>query len=279
MISIASQAWAEDFVDNKIPDKVFLQNIPKRSRNAITGSKFALNTTGMTGKERQAKALEELVNGNVPEFLRNLKPVCLSYRAADGENITAIIWVTPDYLAIGSDEDFLRIPLSKHSAVTVANAFDCILPTRKMVDAIYKQSTCHLEPDTLPPGPLMRSSEYYLKHREMIRAKRKKAGCALGELTSGHKKDLVLTNHLNLKPGRVAIYGWHRKDEKPIQPLSTAHGERYADYSHGVRLIYRTVWINGELRSILDVLQDPWLAPALTYEGVIEKLLKMLRLS
>ncbi len=192
--------------------------------------------------------------------------------------ITALIWVTPDYLAIGSDENFLRIPLSYPSAVAVAQAFECVLPTRKIVDAIYKQATCRLKPAPLPPGPKMRSSEYYLKHREMIRAQRKEADCALGELVSGHKKDVVLTNRLNEKPGRVAIYGWHRKTGEPIQPLSTVHGDRYADYSHGVRLIYKTVWINGEPRSILEILQDPRLAPVLTHEGLIARLLLMLLL-
>jgi hypothetical protein len=232
----------------------------------------------MTGRERQMRALDELLRGNVPDFLRKLKPVHLSHRSPHGEMITALIWVTPDYLAIGSDEDFLRIPLSYPSAVAAAQAFDCVLPTRKMVDAIYDQATCHLKPDPLPPGPKMRSSEYYLKHRGMIRNQRKEVGCALGELVSGHKKDIVLTNRLNEKSGRIAIYGWHRKTGIPIQPLSTVHGERYADYSHGVRLIYKTVWINGKPCSILEVLQDPDLAPVLTHEGFIERLRRMLRL-
>jgi len=232
----------------------------------------------MTGRERQAKAADELLRGNVPDFLRRFKPVELTYHSPDGERLTAVIWVAPDYLAIGSDEDFLRIPLSYPSAVLVAQAFDCVLPTPKMVDAIHQQATCCLEPDPLPAGPTMRSCEYYLKHRTLIRTKRKEAACALGELVSGHKKDLVITNRLNNKPGRVAIYGWHRKNGEPIQPLSTVHGERYADYSHGVRLIYKKVWINGEIHSILDVLQNPRLAPVLTHEGLIARLRTMLRI-
>jgi hypothetical protein len=262
----------------RIPDNLFLQDIPSRLPTAITGSQFALQTSGMTGRERQKAALEELLGGNVPNFLRCLKPVHMSQKMSDGQEVNAVIWVTPDYLAIGSEEDFLRIPLSYPSAVQVAWAFGCILPTRKMVDAIYKQSTCHLQPDPMPPGPMMRSSEYYLKHQQMIRAQRQEAGCVLGDLVSGHKKDVILTNRLLRKPGRIAIYGWHRLKGKPIQPLSTVHGERYADYSHGVRLVYEIVWINGEPRSILDVLQDSRLAPVLTYEGIIKRLLGLLRL-
>jgi hypothetical protein len=275
---LLSPIGATGSVDQSIPASLFLQNIPNRPRDAIRGQQFGIETKGMTGKERQTRALDELLRGNVPDFLRKLKPVRLSYISPHGEKITALIWVTPDYLAIGSDEDFLRIPLSYPSAVAAAQAFDCILPTRKMVDAIYDQATCHLKPDPLPPGPKMRSSEYYLKHRGMIRNQRKEVGCALGELVSGHKKDVVLTNRLNEKSGRIAIYGWHRKTGKPIQPLSTVHGERYTDYSHGVRLICKTVWINGQSRSILEVLQDPRLAGVLTYEGFISKLPLMLHL-
>ena len=273
----SSFATAGDTV-SRIPDSLFLQDIPDRLPTAITGSQFALQTTGMTGRERQKAALEELLAGNVPSFLRRLKPVRLSWRMSDGRAIDAIIWVTPDYLAIGSDEDFLRIPLSYPSAVQAAKAFGCILPTRKMVDAVYEQSACHLQPDPMPPGPMMRSSEYYLKHQQMIQAREEEAGCVLGDLVSGHKKDVILSNRLNRKPGRVAIYGWHRPNGIPIQPLSTVHGERYADYSHGIRLVHEVVWINDEPRSILAVLQDSRTAPVLTYEGRIKRLLGLLKL-
>ncbi|MGA1824660.1 MAG: hypothetical protein ACMUIP_08340 [bacterium] len=255
-----------------------IETIPSRPEDAITGSEFAFRTARMTGPERQRAALDELRKGNIPDFLRNLKSVRLSFKPVGGKERSATIWVMPDYLAIGSDEDFLRIPLTYLSAIAIAEQFGFILPTRKMVDAIYKQATCHLKPEPLPPGPNMRSSEYYLKHQEMIRSQRESAGCSLGELMAGHKKDVVISNRLNKKPGSVAIYGWHRKDGKPIQSLSTVHGERYADYSHGIRFVYRMTWIDGEPQSIIDVLQDPSFAPIFTYEGVLHKLLKLLGL-
>jgi hypothetical protein len=181
--------------------------------------------------------------------------------------MTAIIWVMPDYLAIGSDEDFLRIPLAYPSAATFAKEFGFVLPTKKMVDAIYEQSAFHLKPQPMPPGPQMRSNRYFLKHQQKIEAQRTQY--PLGELISGHKKDVVLTNLLHRRPGRIAIYGWHRQNGEPIQPLSIVHGAWYADYSHGIRLVINQVWINGEMLPILDVLNDPVLAPLLTYEGVI----------
>jgi hypothetical protein len=93
----------------------------------------------------------------------------------------------------------------------------------------------------------------------------------LGQLTAGHKKDVVITNHMFSRPGRIAIYGWHRSNGDPIQPLSTIHAERYADYSHGVRLVLATISIGDREMSILEVLQNPKLAPLLTYEGVIRE--------
>jgi hypothetical protein len=113
----------------------------------------------------------------------------------------------------------------------------------------------------------MRSTAYYLAHQRTIEAQR--AGRPLGELTAGHKKDLILTKRLLTRRGRVAIYGWHQRGAKPIQPLSTVHGARYADYSHGVRLVSTTVLVDGVTRSIFDVLRDPELAPVLTHEGTI----------
>ncbi len=66
-------------VDQSTPDSLFLQNIPTRPRDAITGIQFGRETTGLTGRERQTRALDELLRGNVPDFLRKLKPVHLSY--------------------------------------------------------------------------------------------------------------------------------------------------------------------------------------------------------
>ena len=96
-----------------------------------------------------------------------------------------------------------------------------------------------------------------------------RAGVPLDALISGHMKDVVLSNRLFERPDRVAIYGWHRLDGRPIQPLSTVHGVRYADYSHGIRLVWNEVRVDGVSRSIYDVLADSKLAPVLSDEGAL----------
>ena len=108
----------------------------------------------------------------------------------------------------------------------------------------------------------------------MIEESRK--GRPLGELLAGHKKDIVLTNKLQGRE-RIAIYGWHRQDGQPIQGLSTVHAARYADYSHGLRLVYGQVCVNGKMKSFYEVLQDPQLAPVLSYEGPIPRIMSLMK--
>ena len=226
----------------------------------------------MDSRQREQAILKELLAGNLPPFLRNLIPVALSYRTPSGKSLTATIFVMPEYLSVGSDQDFLRIPLNLYTAATVATRLGFVLPTRKMVDAIYRQSAFHFAPEPMTPGPQMRSTEYYRVHNEKIEAQSRTLGITQGALVSGHKKDVVVTNLLAANPGRIAIYGWHRLGGAPIQPLSTVHGACYADYSHGIRLVSETVLVNGEPQSIYEVLQDPVLSGLLSDEGPIPNL-------
>lgn len=241
--------------------------IPARPADAPSGAEFAAKIWTLRGAAREEAVLSELTRGNVPPFLRELKPVELSYESEEGTRLSAVIWVMPDYLAVGSDEDFLRIPMGLPTALKIADRFGLTLPTRKMVDAAYEQAGFRFTPQPMKRGRSMTSTAYFTRHNTMIEQQRR--GHALGILMSGHKKDVVLTKRLWTRRGKVAIYGWHRGSGRAIQPLSTIHGARYADYSHGIRLVARTCLVNGEPMSIFDVLEDPALAPVLAYEGAI----------
>lgn len=249
------------------PGSRFVEGIPLRRADAPTGSEFVEQTKNTLGGEREVAIWRQLSDGNIPDFMRELKPVVITSRGRWRRPMSATIWVTPDYLSVGTDDDFVRTPMGLPTACAVAVRFDCVLPTRKMVDAIYRESAVHLKPQPMRPGPEMCSTLYFWNHNRLIESQRD--GHPAGELVSGHKKDLVLTKRLRRKPGRVAIYGWHRRNRRPIQSLSTVHGARYADYSHGVRLVSTTVLVDGIPMSIFDVLEDPKLAGLLSDEGVI----------
>ena len=251
------------------------RSIRSRSLRALTGSKFADYVWKMDSQQREKAILSEALEGNLPAFLRALVPVEFKHQPANNEKaITATVFVMPDYLAIGSDEDYLRVPMNLHTAAAIAARFGFILPTRKMVDVIYDQSAYRFTPQPLPAGPRMRSTEYYRMHNEMIEKQSRAHGVRLGTLVSGHKKDVVLTNRLAKAPGQIAIYGWHRAKDAPIQPLSTVHGANYADYSHGIRLISDTALVNGEPHSVDDILRDSSLANVLSDEGAIRNRLE-----
>lgn len=248
-----------------------LQALPSRPPSALSGSEFVRRVQAMSETERDRAAEAELIAGNLPSFLRSLAPIHIRGKLRHGPAASVTVCVMPDYLAIGSDRDFLRMPMRLSTALRVAQRYGFTLPTSKLVDAIYAQATVRLAPQPLPAGDEMRSTGYYWRHNELIDGQRLALDAPRGVLTAGHKKDLVLTNRLWRTPGRVAIYGWHRAPDSPIQPLSTVHGARYADYSHGVRLVSSVAYVNGEPRSLLEVLADAELAPLLSDEGEIPR--------
>jgi hypothetical protein len=237
--------------------------IPQSVPGGISGHEFAQRVAGLEGAARDAEIRTELFAGHLPQSLRHLAPVTLSGRSAAGVPVDITFCVMPDYLAVGSDEDSLLVPMGLPTALQVAADYGFVLPTPRMVDAIYDAATVKLAPEPLPAGDRMRTTDYVVRHNFMIARQRAAQHAPQGALTAGDKKDLVLTDRLLRAPGRVAIYGWHRASHDPIQPLSTVHGAGYADYSHGVRLVSRTVYVNGASRSIDAVLTDPELAALL----------------
>jgi hypothetical protein len=252
------------------PPVSLVAKIPPRAGGALAGSEFVEWVRSMKPAQREQAILDEILGGNIPAFLRNLKPIELSCCDASRQPTslaTARVWVMPDYLAIGSDDDFVRFPANFETATAVARRFGFVLPTTAIVDAIYRQAELRLAPQTMTPGPAMTSTAYFQAHDKTIRSQM--SGVRPGVLAAGHKKDYVLTRRLAQSPSQEAIYGWHRSTGRPIQPLSLVHGARYADYSHGVRLVSETVFVNGEPRSFYDLIAAPEPARLLSSEGAI----------
>ncbi|MGE0173120.1 MAG: hypothetical protein AB7T49_10055 [Oligoflexales bacterium] len=207
--------------------------------------------SNLSPQAREYAIYREVLRGNVPSFLRQMVPINIS----EDPNVDVVIWAMPDYLAIGSDEDFVRVPVNLLTASKLAEDFGLSLPTPKIVDIIYDQAAVKLQPITFRPGHDMDSAEYILAHNQAIQEQLN--GPFPHLLMAGHKKDIVLCQRMMRKKGSIAIYGWHKSAHDPIQPLSTAHSASYADYSHGVRLISQVVYVNGRTRSLAWLLSDP----------------------
>jgi hypothetical protein len=226
--------------------------LPERKTSAVTGNEFYKSVFSVSRIERESSAKNEIFNGNVPDFLRKMVKIKTSITTSDGKIIDAYYFVIPDYLSIGSDKNFARIPLTPMTAQSIADSLKCFLPTRKMVNDIYKEAKIKLEP--VPMYAFRDSAVTMYQHNLIIEGQRKlRKG-----LIAGIKKDVVITEKISRdpKPNRVAIYGWQKMDGNAIQPLYTGHVNWYVDYSHGIRLVYRTIYVNKKPMDYIAVLKD-----------------------
>lgn len=220
--------------------------------SAQTGTGFYAKVASAKWQERDSLAKGEILAGNLPSFLRKFVRIHTEIRSASGQKISAFYYVAPDYLSLGTDGDWARIPLTPMAAQVIADSFHCFLPTRKMVNDIYAQAKLKLAP--VPMYAFRDSSVTMWQHHLIIEGQRK----GRKGLIAGIKKDVVLSGKVSrdTRPSREAIYGWHTLDGKPIQPLYTGHINWWVDYSHGIRLVYRTVWVNGKAMDYTDVMKD-----------------------
>ncbi len=263
----------QPFVERK-SDQAFIsaERIPKtlvappREPGAITGSKFHDKMKGVPRAEREAAIVRELLAGNLPNTLKELVPIRLQCVDTQGMPHSGIVFVIPDYLAIGEDGDSFRVPLSPNSAVQVADAFGALLITTKISDDIFAAASARME-----PRPLTKDRdlvETFFEHHRIIELQL--AESFDRRLVAGIKKDVVLSNALRIKPHKVAIYGWHMPDGRPIQGLYAGHVDWYVDYSHGIRLMSNEVIIDGLPMRLTEVLKDPDRCMLFSKEGVLD---------
>jgi hypothetical protein len=237
-------------------------NWPVRT-STITGNEFYHQAFAMKWAARDSLVVKEALAGNVPEFLKKFVAVNVSIPdSSTGKTIKATYYVSPDYLSVGNNNDWARINITPNAAQKIADSFYCFLPTRKMADDIYNAATVKLEP--VPMYAFRDSTPTMWQHHLIIEGQRK----GRKGLIAGIQKDVVISGKISrdTRPDRVAIYGWHKLDGKPIQPLYTGHINWWVDYSQGIRLIYRKIKVDGKWMDYVDVLKNPRLQKLLCDE-------------
>jgi hypothetical protein len=264
----SSRVYEQWIADSVALPAASAPDIPPRAGNAIEGTAFIDMVSRLSRDEREEAIRRELFSGNMPSFLRTLRTVTVSGKGADSASHTVVYRVMPDYLAIGSDRDYVRMPMVPYTGQAFVDAFGFVLPTRKMVDDIWTAAETHLDPR---PLTVERESPFtFLQHHRIIEDQLK--GKQRGTFVAGIKKDIVVTNRLLEKPNRVAIYGWHYLDGKAIQPVYPGHVDWYVDYSHGVRPVERWMTADGKRMSFEQIMADSVLRPLLSDEGEIKAL-------
>ena len=261
-----------------IQDEEYYPNIlmiPPRPTDALTGSEFMQRIIDMTFEEREKEIYDQISCGNIPEFLRTLMKITSYFEDTLRVRHKCVYEVIPDYLSIGSDEDYCRIPMDPITAQKLADLFGTLLPTSKLVDDIYEHCEVKLEPITYYPiGENNTLISKFIEHNKAIQIQLDSIHAYLGQLVGGIKKDVVISNKMfdPIKKNRVVIYGWHRLNGVPIQPLTNIHNVNYVDYSHGIRLIKSKILLDDQLVTIDSILKNPLLYKILSNEtGPIEQ--------
>jgi hypothetical protein len=229
-----------------------IKKITVPSRNSsLTGNEFYHQAFAMKWKERDSFVVKEVLAGNIPSFLSKFRKVDVSIiDSSSGKKINASYFVSPDYLSIGTDADWARVNITPLAAQKIADSLGCFLPTRKIADDIYKAASVKLEP--VPMYAFRDSTPTMWHHHLIIEGQRK----GRSGLIAGIQKDVVISGKISRdpKPDRVAIYGWHKLNGKPIQPLYTGHVYWWVDYSQAIRLVYRKIKVENKWMDYTEVL-------------------------
>tara|TARA_R110002096_G_scaffold432976_2_gene650745 strand:+ start:1372 stop:3570 length:2199 start_codon:yes stop_codon:yes gene_type:complete len=247
--------------------------LPPRATDALSGSELKTQIENLSVEDREEEIFNQILDGNVPNFLRDLIPI--SYSKTIGDSVYNVTYyVLPDYLALGSDSNYFLMPMTPILAQKISGSLDYTLPTKQMVDQIWSNASVKLSPSPITASPQMTTIPIMWDHNVTVKAQRaeKITEDPLGALVAGHKKDVIISNRIyGNSSKRVVIYGWHYQNGNPIQPVYAGHAETYADYSHGIRLVRDSVLINNKTHRISKILINSELSSLFSDEGIIQR--------
>ncbi|HNX66194.1 MAG TPA: hypothetical protein PKH02_04890 [Bacteroidales bacterium] len=255
------------FISDTVPVPVRRLNIPVRPADAEPGSAFMNRVSDLPLNEREEEIFKAVASGNVPEFIRNT--ITLTGDFTDAACVThhVVYEVMPDYLSVGNDTDFCRVPMNPCTAQRLADLFGASLLTAKLSDEIYRKAQIRPEPFYYAPvGNANELVSKFVAHNTYIEKQLSVMNAKRGDLVAGIKKDVILSARIALQPGKVVIYGWHKPDGNPIQPVYSGHINWYVDYSHGIRFINNQLLVDGNRMLLSDMLKDPVLFSMFSYE-------------
>lgn len=252
-------------------------NLPPRATNALGGQQFVNVISPMLAPpdaQRENWIYAQVASGNIPNWMRNLTPVTTS-QVVNGVNHTITYYAAPEYLAIGSTNDYFLEPMTPLLAQRIAVLLGCTLPTSRMVDQIWTNTQLKMEPmpltynQTNPPITVA----WFDTYNSNIWAQRQTyfPTYPLGDSVAGDKKDVIISIEIynELQNGvttPVVIYGWQYQTGVPIQPIYNGHSEYYMDYSHGIRMVQQAAILDGVPTTISAVLTNPVVAALLSDE-------------
>lgn len=214
------------------------------------------------------------VSVTMPAFLAAAPPAGAARERYFEASVDAPTWVPVDLgqgVVVNVSADVLkaqgiRIPLWPSTAQRIADRFNAIMPTKRLVDAIYRAGDVKLTPRSIQPHDGIGRNDLRMiaDYNAMIDA----AVAGRSGLIVNGKKDIIVGRAVP-DSNAVWLYGWIRSDGTPVQPVYGGHAATYADASHGIRLVSRTAYVHGVPTPIESLFASPQYAPLLNESGVL----------
>jgi len=235
--------------------------------------------TGSTIEEelRSAKTMPEVDRlvwkhvkaGHVPSYIASAYWKLVTIK--ENGHVLELL-VAPDYFAIGTDTDPWRVRRgSPFLAQSIADKYDSILASRKLIDKIEEQASPKMKYVDVKTAPYKIPLNEIDTHAASVAANNltnkafDEASFKVGDgdqTTIGYSKSIVVGP--NLDGRRVAIYGgrWTSAGGR-VQPYSTIHGSDpahvqpgdpspHSDYSHTFVLVSRKAKLDGRKVDLRD---------------------------
>lgn len=202
---------------------------------------------------------------------------------------SALFWVAPLPVCIGSDDDFMFAPVSADTQQQIADMYGLVQPTTKLLDLCRAQGV-QVNPCTQPADRADRLAKGYSPDMKDALASLRFTRETLARLAgrSGLPglpfKGWMLTNRAEV-PGQAYNYGFYTTGPTSAdgpyrstsgmvlwQQLSGRHNSRHWDYSQVGIYFSQSCTVNGRERRLSDVLLDPVFARLASDEGVLKTL-------
>ncbi len=226
---------------------------------SVTGTEIEEELSSASSTAEVDKiVLRHMNDDHVPDYIADDYWRLVTIKSPDHE---LELLVAPDYFALGTDEDPFRVGReSPYCAQAIADYYDSILPSTKILRAIQSQADPKFAYTDVKVAPYNIPLAKIETHNALVAANNlanklfEKAGITPGDTDStaiGYRKSIVVGP--NLDGSKVAIYGgrWN-SGGSIVQPYSTIHGSDYSDYSHGITLISRKAKLDGEKVDLRD---------------------------
>jgi N-acetyl-anhydromuramyl-L-alanine amidase AmpD len=222
-------------------------------------SEFLDTLSGLSGKARERFVLQTIRGGAA-------LPIRWCELSSYAGGHQAVLRVAEDALAVGTQEDWVRVTMCHSTAQLVADSLNARLPTSRISNLVHAQAEVRLKPCLQKPDAQMASAARMLQHHQAV--ERQRSGRS--GLVSTVGKDWVLTNRLVGNPLHAANYGWHDHSAPNgvvWQTVGLRHDRFHVDYSQVVRLVHNEVLVDGAPMPFDDVLVHPELCTLLSSEG------------